>query len=142
LRITERIARSLTEVFGGIRLVRLSNMADEENRRFRSLLDERRRIVLRMMRVGQAAGPISEFAFGVGLAAIVVFATWRVSAGTTTLGTLFTFPAALLLAYRPLKRLSQMLATLQRAMAAARAVQAVLDRSNAVVDAANAQPLA
>lgn len=142
LKITDQIARSLTEIFGGIRLVRLSNMADEENRRFRRLLDERRRTALRIMRIGQASAPINEFVFGIAMAAIVMVAAWRVGSGATTLGTLFTFPAALMLAYRPIKRISQMLATLQRALVAARALQAVLDRRNTIVDAPGARPLA
>jgi ATP-binding cassette, subfamily B, bacterial MsbA len=142
VRITDRIARSLTEVFGGIRVVRLSNMTDVENRRFRGLLDERRRVALRVMRIGQASGPVNEFVFGVVMAAIVVVAAWRVGSGASTLGTLFTFPAALLIAYRPLKRISQMLATLQRALVAARSLQAVLDLRNAVADAPDARPLA
>ena len=66
---------------------------------------------------------------GAGLLAILWYGTWRVFSGTTTPGQLFAFVLYAVQTVEPLRRLSEVQAMLQRALAAADRVYEVIDTS-------------
>ena len=58
-----------------------------------------------------------------------------------TPGELFSFIAALLFAYQPMKSIANLNAVLQEGLAAAQRIFALIDRESDIVDAPGAQPL-
>jgi len=121
------ISTILLETISGNRIVKAFGMEDYERRRFakrnRRLLD----ILIKSIRVRSVSHPLMETLGGVGIACIVFYGGYKVIAGTATPGTFFSFLAALLMLYEPVKRLSAVNNTIQQGLAAASRIFEVLD---------------
>jgi len=117
----------LLETLTGARIVKAFNMEDHESRRFAK---ENRRlfgILIKSVRVKAISHPLMEFLGGVGIAFIVFYGGYNVIQGGATPGTFFSFLAALLMLYEPVKRLSGVNNTVQQGLAAAARIFEVLD---------------
>ncbi|MCX5917019.1 MAG: lipid A export permease/ATP-binding protein MsbA [Deltaproteobacteria bacterium] len=117
----------LLETLTGARIVKAFNMEDHERRRFAK---ENRRlfgILIKSVRVKAISHPLMEFLGGVGIAFIVFYGGYNVIQGGATPGTFFSFLAALLMLYEPVKRLSGVNNTVQQGLAAAARIFEVLD---------------
>ncbi len=117
----------LLETLTGARIVKAFNMEDHERQRFAK---ENRRlfgILVKAVRVRAISHPLMEFLGGVGIAFIVFYGGYNVIQGGATPGTFFSFLAALLMLYEPVKRLSGVNNTVQQGLAAATRIFEVLD---------------
>jgi subfamily B ATP-binding cassette protein MsbA len=86
-----------------------------------------------------------EFLGGIGIVAVIWYGGYSVIQGVSTPGNFFSFLAALILLYEPVKRLSGMNNTLQQGIAAAYRVYDILDTPSEIVDKPGAlqlQPIA
>lgn len=121
------ISTILLETISGNRIVKAFGMEDYERRRFatenRRLLD----ILIKSIRVRSVSHPLMETLGGVGIASIVFYGGYKVIMGAATPGTFFSFLAALLMLYEPVKRLSGVNNTIQQGLAAASRIFTVLD---------------
>jgi subfamily B ATP-binding cassette protein MsbA len=121
------ISSILLETISGNRIVKAFGMEDYERRRFagenRRLLE----ILLKSIRVRAVSHPLMETLGGVGIASIVFYGGYKVILGSATPGTFFSFLAALLMLYEPVKRLSGVNNTVQQGLAAASRIFEVLD---------------
>ena len=72
---------------------------------------------------------------------MILYGGSQVLAGDTTPGAFFSFVAALLFAYRPLKTLANLHTQVQVGLAAAERIYGLLDRPPSVRDQAGAKPL-
>ncbi|MFQ5954189.1 MAG: ABC transporter ATP-binding protein, partial [Kiloniellales bacterium] len=131
----------LDQTFQGARLVKAYGMEAYEKARAGRIIETLFRLVLRAARTRSASHPIMESLGGVAIVAVMLYGGSQVIAGTKTPGAFFSFIAALMLAYEPLKRLAQLNANLQEGLAAAQRVFALLDVRPAIVDAPDAMPL-
>ena len=119
----------LLETIMGTRIVKAFNMEDYERNRFAK---ENRRlfgIQIKSTRVRSISHPLMEFLGGLGIAFIVFYGGYNVVQGISTPGTFFSFLAALLMLYEPVKRLSGVNNTVQQGLAAAARIFEVLDTS-------------
>jgi subfamily B ATP-binding cassette protein MsbA len=82
-----------------------------------------------------------EFLGGVGIACIVFYGGYNVIQGEATPGTFFSFLAALLMLYEPVKRLSGVNNTVQQGLAAATRIFEVLDTAPEIQDKPGARDL-
>jgi subfamily B ATP-binding cassette protein MsbA len=82
-----------------------------------------------------------EFLGGVGIACIVFYGGYNVIQGAATPGTFFSFLAALLMLYEPVKRLSGVNNTVQQGLAAAARIFEVLDTVPEIQDKPGARDL-
>jgi subfamily B ATP-binding cassette protein MsbA len=131
----------LLETITGTRIVKAFNMEDYERKRFAK---ENRRlfgIQVKSVRVRAISHPLMEFLGGVGIACIVFYGGYNVIQGTATPGTFFSFLAALLMLYEPVKRLSGVNNTVQQGLAAAARIFEVLDTVPEVQDKPGARTL-
>jgi len=131
----------LLETITGTRIVKAFNMEDYERKRFAK---ENRRlfgIQIKSVRVRAISHPLMEFLGGVGIACIVFYGGYNVIQGTATPGTFFSFLAALLMLYEPVKRLSGVNNTVQQGLAAAARIFEVLDTVPEVQDKPGARTL-
>ena len=140
--MVQQLNRMLTETFTAIRVVKLQGTEPAEIARFERTAQERRRLAMRLSRIGAAGTPVNEVVGGAAIAGVLLYAMIRAQTGGASLGTLGTFLAALLMAHQPLKRLSRTLMTIQSGVVAARALKTVLDQRPTIVDAPDAVPLA
>jgi len=121
------ISTILLETISGNRIVKAFNMEDYERKRFAR---ENRRlfeISMKSVRVRAISHPLMEFLGGLGIAFIVFYGGYNVIQGVATPGTFFSFLAALLMLYEPVKRLSGVNNAVQQGLAAASRIFEVLD---------------
>ncbi len=131
----------LLETITGTRIVKAFNMEDHERQRFSK---ENRRlfgILIKSVRVRAISHPLMEFLGGVGIAFIVFYGGYNVIQGRSTPGTFFSFLAALLMLYEPVKRLSNVNNTVQHGLAAAVRIFDVLDTVPEIRNRTGAKPL-
>jgi ATP-binding cassette, subfamily B, bacterial MsbA len=131
----------LLETIMGTRIVKAFNMEDYERARFAK---ENRRlfgIQIKSTRVRAISHPLMEFLGGLGIAFIVFYGGYNVVQGVSTPGTFFSFLAALLMLYEPVKRLSGVNNTVQQGLAAAARIFEVLDTPPDIQSKPEAQAL-
>lgn len=117
----------LTQAFQGIRLIKSYCMEAYEATRIQSIVEAIFKKVYKASRIRSATHPIMEFLGGLATAIIIFYGGKQVIEGTQTPGAFFSFIAALLLVYEPLKRLAALNGNLQEQLGAASRVFAVLD---------------
>ncbi len=117
----------LTEAFQGIRHIKAYGMEEKETQRAAAAIDGLAALVNKAARVRSLSHPIMEVLGSLAIAIVIYYGGSQVIAGTTTPGTFFSFITALLLAYQPVKNLSNLNANLQEGLAAADRVFTVLD---------------
>ncbi len=121
------ITTILLETISGTRIVKAFSMEDHERKRFASVNRRLFGIQVKSVRVRAISHPLMEFLGGVGIAFIVFYGGYNVIKGGATPGTFFSFLAALLMLYEPVKRLSGVNNTVQQGLAAATRIFEVLD---------------
>ncbi|HSA79533.1 MAG TPA: ABC transporter transmembrane domain-containing protein [Geminicoccaceae bacterium] len=137
-----RLSGRLEQTFQGIRQVKADNRADHESERTGALIEQLFGLNYQAARVSAISSPTMEVIGGCAVAAVILFGGWQVLAGQTTPGAFFSFVAALLFAYRPLKTLANLHTQVQVGLAAAERIYTLLDREPAVRDRPGARPLA
>lgn len=124
----------LTQVFQGIRVVKSYGMENYEAERANDKIKKVFKLIYKAARVRSASHPIVESLGGVAIIAVIAYGGWQVMHHARTTGEFISFIGALLLAYEPLKRLSNLNANLQEGLAAAARVFEVIDTPPHIVD--------
>lgn len=132
----------LGQTFQGARHVKAYGMEDYEDKRATGLIEEIFRLIYKAARVRSLSRPIMELLGGLAIAAVVFYGGSQVITGETTPGTFFSFIAALLMAYAPMKNLANLNASLQEGLAAAQRLFALIDVAPNIVDTPGARELA
>ena len=117
----------LEESIGGHKIVKIFDGQEYERGRFSEVVQRARRFAMKQVVTSQAHGPITQLLAALALAVIVYIATLQASADQTTVGGFVSFMVAMLMLSAPLKRLSSVMVTMQRGLAAAEAVFHILD---------------
>ncbi|WP_420564956.1 ABC transporter ATP-binding protein [Thalassobaculum sp.] len=131
----------LGQAFHGIRVIKAYAMERAETGRVGALAEEIYRLTYRQGRVRAAVQPIVDAFGGIAVAAVIVYGGYRVIEGATTPGAFFSFIAAVLMAYQPLRGLGKVSTTLQEGLAAAERLFVLLDRQSAIAEAPDAKAL-
>jgi subfamily B ATP-binding cassette protein MsbA len=132
---------ALSQTFQGIRVIKSFRLEDAEQARVKRLVTSLCNLAIRAARMEAAAQPIIDVFGGLAITAVIVYGGARVIDGATTPGAFFSFIAAVLMAYQPMRSLSKVNVSLQTGLAAAHRVFTLLDRQPALLEAANAVPL-
>ncbi len=135
------ITTFLHETITGNRIVKAFNMEEYEKRRFSVENDKFFRTILKRVRIRALSHPLMEVIGGVGVAAIVWVGGYSVIRGELTPGAFFSFMAALLLLYNPIRDLNKVNLEIQDGMAAAIRVFELLDTVSEIRDEEEAIPL-
>ena len=135
------ISTILMETISGNRIVKAFGMEDYERSRFARENQRLFGILMKSVRVRAVSHPLMETLGGLGIAFIVFYGGYNVIQGVATPGTFFSFLAALLMLYEPVKRLSSVNNTIQQGLAAASRIFEVLDTVPEIRSAPGAKPL-
>ena len=119
----------LEESIGCHRVVKVFGGQEYESRRFDSGSNKVRRFNMKVSLAAAANVPLVQLIAAVALAVIVYLATQQASADETTVGGFVSFLTAMLLLLAPLKHLTGVSETLQRGLAAAESVFALIDQT-------------
>ena len=123
------------------RIVKAFVREDFEARRFAEVNLEFLRMRLKVVATRELGPPIMEILGSLGMAGILGYGGYNVIIGNSTPGTFFSFLAALLMLYPPIKSLSQVHNTIQEGLAAAQRVFSLKDMQPAIRDRDGAAPL-
>jgi len=143
-RTQERIAQLailLQESFSGTKIVKAFGREGHERDRFDAINQRLLDLSLRNTRADEVTEPLMEIAGAIGIMAALWYGGWQVIQGHMTPGTLFSFTAAALMLYGPVRRLSRALNTIQQTTASAERVFDLLDLPPAIVDRPGARAL-
>ena len=83
---------------------------------------------MKAVSVNAISSPLMEFLGGFGIAAIIFYGGYNVVHGNSTPGTFFSFLAALLMLYEPVKRLTNINNTINQGIAGADRIFSIIDR--------------
>ena len=131
----------LDETFQGARHVKSYTMEERESERASEAIERVFSLTRKAARVQAISRPLMETLGGIALACAILYGGLLVIEGTMTTGELASFMAALLAAYKPMKNIANLNATLQQGLAAAQRVYSVLDLQSHVTDADNARSI-
>ena len=136
-----RLNQLLQENFTGQRIVKAFAREDFEAGRFNEASEHFRQVQMKLRIMREASSPVMELLGAVGMAVIISYGGYHVIQGTTTPGTFFSFLAALLMLYAPIRGLSSAQNSVQEALAAAQRVFSVMDLEPGVMDSARRRAL-
>lgn len=131
----------LNETISGQRIVKIFRQEAYEGQRF---FDENRRlfkIIMKAYRVRALSSPIVELLGALAMAALLYYGGLSVIKGVKTPGDFFSFLAALLMLYEPVKRLNKVNNVVQAGLAAAERTFQILDTVPEIKDSPNAKEL-
>jgi len=127
----------LHETFVGNKIVKAFGMEPREKSRF---FDKNRRYYryeIKTFRVKALSSPVMEILGGVGMALVIWYGGYGVIHGESTPGTFFSFMAAVMMMYAPVKKLSKLNNAIQRGMAAADRVFDILETESDIQEPIN-----
>ncbi len=137
-----RLTNFLHETITGQRIVKAFTMEPYEEGRFREENESLFRIVLRRYKIKALSSPVMEVLGGIAVGVIIWYGGSQVISGQSTPGNFFSFTAALLMLYEPIKRLNKENHNIQQGLAAAQRVFEIVDRQPEIMDKSNAVDLA
>lgn len=127
----------LHETFFGNKIVKAFGMEEREKARFHERTLRLFRLDMKQVVARSLSAPVMESLAGLGIAFIIWYGGSRVINGASTPGTFFSFTAAVLMLYDPVKKLTKLNNTIQRGLAAADRVFDVIERESDIVEPAD-----
>ncbi len=123
--VTEEIVRGnwVVKAFGGY---------DYERERLDRVDERNRRQNLKMIRVKALGVAVTQVVFGFGVALVIFFAARESLAGNLTPGNFISFFSAMMLMLQPIRRITNINATLQRGVAGAHSLFQIIDEPDEV----------
>jgi subfamily B ATP-binding cassette protein MsbA len=131
----------LQETISGARIVKAFGREDYESSRFSRENETLLKLTLKSVTISAVSSPFMEFLGGVGIAAIIFYGGYQVIQGVSTPGTFFSFLAALIMLYEPIKRLTNVNNTIQQGIAGAQRVFSIIDAVPEIRNKPEAIPL-
>ncbi|MBW2265348.1 MAG: ABC transporter ATP-binding protein [Deltaproteobacteria bacterium] len=121
------ISSFLLETFTGNKIVKAFGMESYEDLHFFEKTYSLFKYEMKAVMVRAMSSPVMELLGGVGITLIVWYGGYKVIGGTSTPGTFFSFMAALIMLYEPVKKLSPINNMIQQGLAAVVRVYDILD---------------
>ena len=120
----------LHETFSGNKIVKAFGMEPYEKQRFHEKTFSLFQLEMKAVIARSLSSPIMEFLAGLGIAFIIWYGGYRVISGESTAGTFFSFMAAVLMLYDPVKKLSNLNNSIQEGLAAADRAFDIIERKS------------
>jgi subfamily B ATP-binding cassette protein MsbA len=128
----------LQESFTGSKIVKAFGREQHEQHRFDSVNERLLALALKDHRTDQLSEPIMEVLGALGIMGALWYGGYQVISGALTPGEFFSFTAAVLLLYGPVRQLSRMANTVQQSLSSVERVFEILDTPPSIADAPRA----
>jgi subfamily B ATP-binding cassette protein MsbA len=125
---TGELTRVVEEAVHGYKVIKIFGAYEREQALFDRTVERLRGFAMREAIASGAMAPISQLAAAIAVAAVVSIALVQSASSQTTVGGFVSFVTAMLMLLGPLKHLADLNGPLQRGLAAAENVFALLDR--------------
>tara|TARA_B100001248_G_scaffold232555_1_gene193544 strand:- start:2956 stop:4698 length:1743 start_codon:yes stop_codon:yes gene_type:complete len=123
-----KLAAFLSEIFKGSRMIRIYQQEKEENKKAESVIDD---LVEKNIKIGSVlirATPIMEILTGFMIAGFIVFAGKLIANGELGVNNFFSFLAAMMLAYQPIRSLATINMAAYQGAAAFKRISKIIDK--------------
>ena len=118
----------LSEIFKGSKMIRIYQKEHEENKKARIVIDD---LVEKNIKIGSVlirATPIMESLTGLMIAGFIVFSGQLIASGELGVNNFFSFLAAMMLAYQPIRSLATLNMTAYQGAAAFKRISEIIDK--------------
>ena len=135
------LATFLTEIFKGSKMIRIYQKENEENIKANKVIDD---LVEKNIKIGSVlirATPIMETLTGFMIAGFIVFSGKLISAGELGVNNFFSFLAAMMLAYQPIRSLATINMTAYQGGAAFKRIIDIIDKDIKILELPNVPKL-
>jgi len=122
------LASFLTEIFKGSKMIRIYQKEEEENKKASRVIDD---LVEKNIKIGSVmirATPIMEALTGFMIAGFIVFSGKLISSGELGVNNFFSFLAAMMLAYQPIRSLATINMAAYQGAAAFKRISDIIDK--------------
>jgi ATP-binding cassette, subfamily B, bacterial MsbA len=127
----------LHETFTGNKIVKAFGMESYEKKRFFNKTLELFKLEMSAVVARSLSSPVMEFLGGLGIAFIIWYGGYKVITGSSTAGTFFSFMAAVLMLYDPVKKLSGLNNAVQQGLAAADRIFDIIETESDIKEKKN-----
>ena len=131
----------LVELFKNHKLIKIFQKENYENTRadkhLSNLKDKNKKLATVFVRMS----PIMEFFTGIMIAILIFYSGKLMAKGEVDINNFFSFLAAMMLAYQPVRALSTLNMVLNQGLSAASRILPIIDQKNYVTDTLSAKPL-
>ena len=131
----------LFEVFNNHRIIKIFQNENYEKKRATIVIDELKLKGQKIAEIMVRASPIMEFLTGIMIAILIYAAAKLIASNELEVSKFFSFLAAMMLAYQPVRSLATINITIQQGLAGARKVLPVIDEKPEVNDKENVKDL-
>lgn len=114
-KLISKITTILHESLQGIKIIKAFTMEEEMNKRHEKALAEHYRNTMREVRINESSSLLTEVLGGFGIAIILFYGGHLVISDKISAGSFFSFIAAILMMYTPMRRLSRINNNFQQA---------------------------
>ena len=118
------------EIVRGNRVVKIFGGYDYESERLEEVDGQNRRQNLKLIRVRSLGVAVTQVIFGIGVAGVIFMAGVESSNGNLTPGQFISFFSAMMLMLQPIRRITNVNATIQRGVAAGDSLFQVIDEDD------------
>jgi len=125
----------LHETFAGNKIVKAFGMETYEKKRFYKKTHNYFRLEMKAVIARSISSPVMEFLGGIGVGLIIWYGGAKVIDGTSTPGTFFSFLAAVIMLYDPVKKMSLLNNATQQGLAAVDRIYDVIERDSDIREA-------
>ena len=124
----------LQEAFTGNKIVKAFGRERLQQDRFDGVNERLLRLALKDHRVDEMAEPLMEILGALGIMGAIWYGGYRVISGALTPGEFFSFTAAVILLYGPVRQLGRMMNTVQQSRSSVERVFEILDTPPSIAD--------
>ncbi len=135
------LASFLTEIFKGSKMIRIYQKEDEENKKASDKIND---LVEKNIKIGSVlirATPIMETLTGFMIAGFIIFSGRLIAAGELGVNNFFSFLAAMMLAYQPIRSLATINMAAYQGAAAFKRISTIIDKDIKVKEVPGAPKL-
>ena len=131
----------LVELFKNHKLIKIFQKEEYEKKRADNYLTDLKEKNQKIQTVFVRMSPIMETLTGIMIAILIFYSGILMSKGELEINNFFSFLAAMMLAYQPVRSLSTLTMVLNQGLSAASRILPIIDQKNNINDSANAKPI-
>ena len=131
----------LIEIFKNHKLIKIFQKEEYENIRANSFLNKMKNVSIKMNNIFIRVSPIMETLTGIMIAALLFFAGKLIMNDQITINQFFSFLAAMMLAYQPVRSLATLNMAIQQGLSASKRIIPVIDLKSKTIENIDDKPL-
>lgn len=136
--VVQKFSSQMNDTLQYSKLVKAYHCENFEINRMSKIVEEIFKMGKKISRISLISSPFVEALAGVGVACVIWYGGMKVISGETTQGAFFSFFVAMMMAYKPLKSVSQMNSGIQMGLGSTSRFYQLIDEKPQIIDKENA----